>query len=59
MLLSCPLVRVAGVILALASPVAAQVGAGDTLFTVERYLDYETVATPRISPDGVWRYRTS
>lgn len=52
MLLSCPLVRVAGVILALASPVAAQVGAGDTLFTVERYLDYETVATPRISPDG-------
>lgn len=47
-----PLVRIAGVFLALASPVAAQVGAGDTLFTVERYLDYETVATPRISPDG-------
>jgi len=52
MLLNCPLVRIAGVLLALASPVAAQVGAGDTLFTVERYLDYETVATPRISPDG-------
>jgi dipeptidyl aminopeptidase/acylaminoacyl peptidase len=31
---------------------AAQIKTSDTLFTVERYLDYETVASPRISPDG-------
>ncbi len=30
----------------------AQIKSSDTLFTVERYLDYETVASPRISPDG-------
>src|SRR5438045_2981120 len=24
----------------------------DSLLTVERYLDYETVASPRVSPDG-------
>lgn len=32
--------------------VAAQVQPADTLFQVERYLDYETVQSPRISPDG-------
>ena len=31
---------------------AGQIKASDTLFAVERYLDYETVAGPRISPDG-------
>ncbi len=46
------LVRIAVVVVAVVSPAAAQAGAGDTLFTVERYLDYETVASPRISPDG-------
>ncbi|MFN0181891.1 MAG: S9 family peptidase [Gemmatimonadales bacterium] len=30
----------------------AQIKATDTLFSVERYLDYETVNAPRISPDG-------
>lgn len=39
-------------VLLLAAPAAAQVKPGDTLFTVERYLDYETAVTPRISPDG-------
>ena len=32
--------------------VAGQVRPTDTLFQVERYLDYETVQAPRISPDG-------
>ena len=39
-------------LLAAAGTLSAQVRPTDTLFTVERYLDYETVATPRISPDG-------
>ena len=30
----------------------AQIKPSDTLFTVERYLDYETAGSPRISPDG-------
>ena len=30
----------------------AQEVTGDSLFTVAKYLDYETVADPRISPDG-------
>jgi len=36
----------------MAASLAAQVRPADTLFTVERYLDYEQVAAPRISPDG-------
>lgn len=40
------------VVLAAAGSLSAQVRPTDTLFTVERYLDYETVASPRISPDG-------
>ncbi|MBX6363401.1 MAG: S9 family peptidase [Gemmatimonadetes bacterium] len=35
-----------------AAPVRAQETRSDTLFTVEKYLDYETVADPQISPDG-------
>lgn len=31
---------------------AAQVKPADTLFTVERYLDFETAGSPRIAPDG-------
>jgi len=31
---------------------AQQVSRVDTLLTVERYLDYETVGMPRVSPDG-------
>jgi dipeptidyl aminopeptidase/acylaminoacyl peptidase len=39
---------------AAAAPALAQAPgtSADTLFTVEKYLDYETVADPRISPDG-------
>ena len=33
-------------------PVAAQEQASDTLFTVGKYLDYETVGEPQISRDG-------
>jgi dipeptidyl aminopeptidase/acylaminoacyl peptidase len=32
--------------------IAAQEIRSDSLFTVEKYLDYETVADPHISPDG-------
>lgn len=32
--------------------VPAQQGPADQTFTVEKYLDYETVSDPRISPDG-------
>src|SRR5262245_13953569 len=36
-----------------AIPLAAQtVKPTDSLLTVERYLDYETVAAPKVSPDG-------
>jgi dipeptidyl aminopeptidase/acylaminoacyl peptidase len=38
--------------LALSAESPAQIKSSDTLFTVERYLDYETVAAPKISPDG-------
>lgn len=33
-------------------PAVAQAPRPDSVLTVERYLDYETVADPRISPDG-------
>ena len=33
-------------------PVAAQERPSDTLLTVGRYLDYETVSEPKVSPDG-------
>jgi dipeptidyl aminopeptidase/acylaminoacyl peptidase len=42
-------------VLSLAPPAAsapAQQARGDSLFTVEKYLDYETVSDARISPDG-------
>src|ERR687885_471176 len=32
--------------------IVAQETRSDTLFTVEKYLDYEQVADPQISPDG-------
>jgi dipeptidyl aminopeptidase/acylaminoacyl peptidase len=35
-----------------ATAVAAQETRSDTLFTVEKYLDFEQVADPQISPDG-------
>ena len=35
-----------------ASSLSAQEKASETLLTVNHYLDYETVAAPRISPDG-------
>ncbi|MFN2564425.1 MAG: prolyl oligopeptidase family serine peptidase [Gemmatimonadaceae bacterium] len=38
--------------LALTPPVSAQETRSDTLFTVEKYFDYEQVADPQISPDG-------
>jgi dipeptidyl aminopeptidase/acylaminoacyl peptidase len=38
--------------LSLAQPLPAQETRSDTLFTVEKYLDYEQVADPQISPDG-------
>lgn len=38
--------------LATALPLVAQEKASDTLLTVNHYLDFETVADPRISPDG-------
>jgi dipeptidyl aminopeptidase/acylaminoacyl peptidase len=34
------------------APLAAQEVRSDTLFTVEKYLDFEQVADPQISPDG-------
>jgi dipeptidyl aminopeptidase/acylaminoacyl peptidase len=43
---------VAGAVLLSPARLAGQVRPSDTLFTVERYLDYETVASPRLSPDG-------
>ena len=33
-------------------PLRAQERPSDTLLTVGRYLDYETVLDPRVSPDG-------
>lgn len=43
-----------GLVLALtiALPAVAQETASDSLLTVGHYLDYETVADPRLSPDG-------
>ncbi|MBA2244837.1 MAG: PD40 domain-containing protein, partial [Gemmatimonadetes bacterium] len=38
--------------LPLTPPALAQETRSDSLFTTEKYLDYETVADPRISPDG-------
>ena len=35
-----------------AMPVVAQEKRADTLLTVEKYLDFEQVAEPRVSPDG-------
>ena len=48
------LLRVALSALALQAPLAvlAQETRSDTLLTVQHYLNYETVADPRISPDG-------
>ena len=37
---------------AMAAPLLAQERRSDTLFTVEKYLDFEQVADPQISPDG-------
>ncbi len=36
----------------LSPPLAGQIRPQDTLLTVERYLDYETVSSPQLSPDG-------
>lgn len=36
----------------LAPPLRAQQPRPDSLFTVEKYLDYQTAADPRLSPDG-------
>lgn len=46
--------RLLSLFLIVAAPVAAsaQSTRSDTLFSVEKYLDYETVGEPRISPDG-------
>ncbi len=46
------LAALAGLTLAAPAPLPAQLASSDSLFTVERYLDYETVSDPRISPDG-------
>jgi dipeptidyl aminopeptidase/acylaminoacyl peptidase len=46
-------IRLAFAILAIAPlTVAAQEKRADTLLTVEKYLDFEQVAEPRVSPDG-------
>ena len=49
-----PRLLVATAVLVGLAPVrlTAQIKSSDTLFTVERYLDYETVTGPKISPDG-------
>ena len=39
-------------LVALPAAAAAQETKSDSLFTVDKYLDYETVADPKISPDG-------
>ena len=39
-------------LVALAAPSLAQEKRADTLLTVEKYLDFEQVAEPRVSPDG-------
>ncbi len=44
--------RVVMLLLPLAGPAAAQERPGEAMLTVERYLDYETVSEPRVSPDG-------
>ena len=44
---------VAGLAVCLSSAVAAQETASDTLLTVNHYLDWEQVADPQISPDGL------
>jgi len=41
-----------GVLPLLAPPAYAQQRSGDTLFTAAKYLDFEQVADPQISPDG-------
>ncbi|MGI8619833.1 MAG: S9 family peptidase [Gemmatimonadaceae bacterium] len=38
--------------LPLAQPLAAQAARFDSVFTVAKYLDYETVADPKLSPSG-------
>ena len=35
-----------------ATPIAAQEKRADSLLTVEKYLDFEQVGEPRVSPDG-------
>jgi len=42
----------AALVVAMASPVRAQEKRADTLLTVEKYLDFEQVGEPRVSPDG-------
>jgi dipeptidyl aminopeptidase/acylaminoacyl peptidase len=37
---------------AVAAPIAAQEKQADSLLTVEKYLDFEQVGEPRVSPDG-------
>ena len=45
-------VAVLALTLCVGSALAAQETRSDTLFTVEKYLDFEQVADPQISPDG-------
>ena len=40
------------ILFVLATPLAAQQQSADTLLSVNRFLDYETVAEPVVSPDG-------
>ncbi|MGH7561024.1 MAG: prolyl oligopeptidase family serine peptidase [Gemmatimonadales bacterium] len=47
-----PIVLLMAAIAAPIGPVAAQEKPTDTLLTVARYFDYETVSEPRVSPDG-------
>jgi len=44
--------RLAFVASSIALPMRAQERPSDTLLTVARYLDYETVSDPQPSPDG-------
>ncbi len=43
---------VVSALLLLTGPLAAQQQSADTLLSVNRFLDYETVAEPVVSPDG-------
>lgn len=47
-----PLTGLAATLICLTLPAFAQESPSDSLLTVNHYLDYETVADPRLSPDG-------